>query len=316
MDFSAYPFLAELSDSVRAMAAVEHRMIYLIPESDLNDVRAVSPRETGGHGLDAQWNDDFHHALHALLTGERQGYYRDFGRIEDLAKAHTEGFVYSGQYSEYRKRRHGSSSAAVPAWRLVVFSQNHDQVGNRLGGERLSRLVSFEALKLAAGVVLLSPFLPLLFMGEEYGEEAPFPYFISHSDASLIDAVRKGRKDEFAAFRCEAEPPDPQDESTFLRARIDPSAAGRGNQRLLRDYYRELIRLRKEHPALSRLSKKDMVVFVAAREGVLLVRRWNGSFQAAAAYNFGDSHAALSRELPPGRWEKLLDSSEDRKSVV
>jgi maltooligosyltrehalose trehalohydrolase len=312
MDFSAYPFLAELADAVRGLASRENRKIHLIPESDLNDVRAISPREKGGIGLDAQWNDDFHHALHALLTGERDGYYRDFGSLEDLAKAHSEGFVYSGQYSAYRKRRHGSSSRDVPAWRLVVFSQNHDQAGNRPGGERLSRLVSFEALKLAAGLVLLSPFLPLLFMGEEYGETAFFLYFVSHSDDHLIEAVRKGRKEEFSAFLWQGEPPDPQDEGTFLRSRLDPGVAGEGHHRVLREFYRELIRLRKGHPVFSRLSKEEMEVSVYGKEKVLLVRRWNGHAQAATACHFGDSTVNVRLSLPSGIWEKLLDSSEKR----
>ena len=311
-DFSAYPFLAELADTVRGLASREHRKIHLIPESDLNDVRGISPRNQGGHGLDAQWNDDFHHALHALLTGERKGYYRDFGGIEDLAKAHIEGFVYSGQYSGYRKRRHGNSSRDVPADRLVVFSQNHDQAGNRPGGERLSGLVSFEGLKLAAGLVLLSPFLPLLFMGEEYGETAPFLYFISHSDPQLIEAVRKGRMEEFAALRWEGEPPDPGDEGTFLRSRLDHGLAEGGHHRLLREYYRELFRLRKGHAVLSRLSKEDMEVSAYAREKVLIVRRWNGLAQAATACHFGDSAVSIRLPLPPGSWEKLLDSSETR----
>jgi maltooligosyltrehalose trehalohydrolase len=312
LDFSAYPFLAELSDAVRSLASRENRKIYLIPESDLNDVRAISPREKGGHGLDGQWNDDFHHALHALLTGERDGYYRDFGGIEELVKAHSEGFVYSGQYSGYRKRRHGSSSRDIPAGRLVVFSQNHDQAGNRPGGERLSGLVSFEFLKLAAGLVLLSPFLPLLFMGEEYGETAPFLYFISHSDASLADAVRKGRAEEFAAFRREGDPPDPQDAITFLRSRLDHGLSEGGRHRVLREYYRELIRLRKGHAALSRLSKEDMEVSACPGEKVLVVRRWNGPAQAATAGHFGDSTVSVGLPLPPGIWEKLLDSSEKR----
>jgi len=152
-------------------------------------------------GLDAQWCDDFHHALHTLLTGEQTGYYLDFGSLEHLDKAFTEGFVYSSQYSAYRRRRHGNSSCHVPPRQFVVFSQNHDQVGNRLLGERLSTLVSFEALKLVAGMVILSPYIPLLFMGEEWGERAPFQYFTSHSDAALVHAVRRGRQAEFASFR-------------------------------------------------------------------------------------------------------------------
>ena len=312
LDFSARPFLAELAEAVRDLAARENRRIWLIPESDLNDVRSISPAEAGGYALDAQWNDDFHHALHALLTGERTGYYRDFGSIEDLAKAYAEGFVYSGQYSGYRKRRHGSSSRRLPAFRMVVFSQNHDQVGNRPGGERLSRLVSFEGLKLAAGSVLLSPYLPLLFMGEEYGEEAPFPYFISHSDSPLIEAVRRGRREEFDASGWGAEPPDPQEEATFRLARLDRSLRSRGGRERLREFHRELIRLRKGLPALSRTDKENMEVSVYAKERVLLVRRWYGAAQTAAAFHFGDTPVSVGASLPDGTWERVIDSSDKR----
>jgi maltooligosyltrehalose trehalohydrolase len=151
VDQSAHPFLAELAAAVHEEADGLDRHIYLIAESDLNDVRLIRPWELGGHGMDAHWNDDFHHALHSLLTGEKTGYYEDFGLFGQLYKAFREGFVYSGEYSSYRRKRHGSSSLGVPTHRMVVFSQNHDQVGNRIMGERLSRIVSFEALKLAAG---------------------------------------------------------------------------------------------------------------------------------------------------------------------
>ena len=184
-DQSPQPFLAELAEAVHAQAEGLNRRVHLMAESDLNDVRLIRPPELGGYGLDAHWNEDFHHALHTLLTGEQGGYYEDFGRLAQLAKAFREGFVYSGQYSPYRRRRHGSSSRGLPGQRFIVFAQNHDQVGNRLLGDRLTRLVSFEALKLAAGAMILSPFLPLLFMGEEYGEVAPFHYFISHSDPAV-----------------------------------------------------------------------------------------------------------------------------------
>ncbi|PYV01833.1 MAG: malto-oligosyltrehalose trehalohydrolase, partial [Acidobacteria bacterium] len=203
VDLCARPFLAELSQAVRTLAQRLDRRVYLIAESNLNDVRVIRPPQLGGFGFDAQWNDDFHRALHTLLTGERNGYYCDFGGVEPLAKALTEGFVYSGQYSRYRRRRHGNSSRLIPAHRLVVFAQNHDQVGNRMLGERLSALVSlvsFEGLKLAAGTTILSPFIPLLFMGEEYGETAPFQYFVDHSDPALIELVREGRRKDFARF--------------------------------------------------------------------------------------------------------------------
>ncbi|MBX6363410.1 MAG: malto-oligosyltrehalose trehalohydrolase, partial [Gemmatimonadetes bacterium] len=198
VDLSARPFLAALGRAVHGLAARLGRPAYLIAESDLNDPRLVTPVEDGGYGLDAQWADDFHHALHALLTGERGGYYQDYGTVEDLARAFRTGFVYTGQYSRYRGRRHGARPVSIPAERFVVFAQNHDQIGNRALAERLSSLVPFEGLKLAAATVLLSPFLPLLFMGEEYGETAPFLYFVSHTDPALIEAVRRGRKAEVA----------------------------------------------------------------------------------------------------------------------
>jgi maltooligosyltrehalose trehalohydrolase len=312
MDASAYPFLAELADAVRGLAERTERKVYLIPESDLNDARVITPKEQGGLGLSAQWNDDFHHALHVLLTGEKNGYYGDFGSVGHLARAYAEGFVYSGRYSPYRRRRHGNSSLHTAARQLVVFAQNHDQVGNRMRGERLSVLASFEALKLAAGVVLLSPFLPLLFMGEEYGETAPFLYFISHADGNLIEAVRKGRKEEFTAFRWKGEIPDPQDEATFLASRIDYRLREGGHHRTLLECYRELLLLRKDHPVLSRLSKEDMEVAARETGKVLFVRRWRGSGQIATAFHFGSAPVSLSLPFPPGRWERLMDSSDGR----
>jgi maltooligosyltrehalose trehalohydrolase len=312
MDASAYPFLAELGDTVRDLAERTERKMYLIPESDLNDARVITSKENGGYGLSAQWNDDFHHALHTVLTGERGGYYEDFGNLEHLAQAYAEGFVYSGGYSSYRSRRHGNSSRHTAARQLVVFSQNHDQVGNRLHGERLANLVSFEEVKLAAGAVLLSPYLPLLFMGEEYGETAPFLYFISHSDENLIEAVRNGRREEFAAFQWEGEIPDPQDEATFLRSRIDHRLCGSGHHKTLLAFYRELLLLRKDHPVLSRLSKEDMEVMAFESEKVLYVRRWKGAGQTAVFFHFGSAPVSLALPLPPGRWEKLVDSTEER----
>ena len=312
MDFSASPFLSELAGAVRDLREEENRMAYLIPESDLNDARIVTPREEGGYGLDAQWSDDFHHALHTLLTGERDGYYGDFGGIGHMARAFTDGFVYSGQPSEYRRRRHGNPSRHLPAGKFVVFAQNHDQVGNRMRGERLARLVSFESLKLAAGVVLLSPFLPLLFMGEEYGEVAPFLYFVHHGDTGLIEAVRKGRKEEFAAFGWKGEIPDPQDEDTFLRSRPDPSLRESGYHAHLLGLHRELIRIRKTDPVLSRTDREGMEVTSFEKENALVVLRRNGPARAAAVFHFGDAPATLPVSLPAGRWEKVLDSSDAR----
>ena len=309
-DFSAQPFLEELALAVHAESERLNRKVHIIAESALNDTRLVRSRELGGFGFDAQWNDDFHHALHALLTGDRAGYYQDFGRLEQMAKAYREGFVYTGEYSVYRRRRHGNPSGRIPADRFVVFAQNHDQVGNRMRGERLKQLVTFEALKLAAGIVILSPFIPLLFMGEEYGEDAPFPYFTSHSDADLVKSVRKGRREEFASFRWEGEPPDPQSETTFSMAKLQHERSREGSGEVLFNFYRELITLRKGHPVLSRLSKKEMEVICLEAANVLYVRRWRDSDQIVSVFHFGNEINSMSVPLAEGRWVKRLDSAE------
>ena len=312
VDHSMAPFVAELAEAVHRRAEELNRRVHVIAESDLNDPRLVRLPEVGGCGLDAQWNEDFHRSLHALLTGERAGYYQDFGGLGQLAKAFTEGFVFSGQYSRYRRRRHGSSSRDVPAYKLVVFAQNHDQVGNRMLGERLSKLVPFEGLKLAAAAVLLSPFVPLLFMGEEYGETAPFQYFISHSDAELVEAVRRGRCQEFEAFAWKGAPPDPQDEGAFRRSRLNQDLGQQGHHRALREFYKELLRVRKELLALASLSKEEMEVFGFEEERVLFVRRWSGNSEVFAVFNFGDAEATVVVSVPGGRWCRLLDSADER----
>ncbi len=309
-DFSARHFLQELGEAVHDRARELGRQVYVIPESDLNDVRVINPVDAGGYGLDAQWNDDFHHALHTLLTGERQGYYRDFGKIEHLEKAFREGFVYSGQYSEFRKRRHGSSSKDRPMHQFVVFSQNHDQVGNRMKGERLSSLASFEQLKLAAGTVLLSPFLPLLFMGEEYGESAPFLYFVSHSDPGLIEAVRRGRKEEFSRFGWNGEPPDPQDERTFRASRLHWEDRATGLHEVLLQFYKRLIALRRETPALREPGRDRLAVQRGGNEKVLEARRWSsdGTSHIYVLLNFGADDASF--RISSGPWRKILDSAD------
>jgi maltooligosyltrehalose trehalohydrolase len=312
VDFSAPPFLEELATLVHEHAERIGRRVYLIAESNLNDAKLIRPRELSGYDLDAQWNDDFHHALHALLTGERTGYYEDFGTVQHLARAFTDGFVYSGQYSAYRRHRYGTSSRHLPAWKFVVCAQNHDQVGNRMLGERLSQLVCFERLKLAAGTVLLSPFVPLLFMGEEYGETAPFPYFISHSDHALVEAVRAGRREEFSAFRWRGELLDPQDEATFLRAKLDHALRSQGHHRVLRDFYRELIRLRSSLPALHDLSNDRMEVIIPETNRTLVVRRWTDSNDVLMVFHFGDTPASIDVSVSEGQWRKQLDSADER----
>lgn len=310
-DMSARPFLQELAEKVEDFSNEQGRKFYLIAESDLNDVKAIRPKESGGYGIDAQWCDDFHHSLHALLTGEKIGYYVDFGKIEDFVKALREGFVYSWQYSEYRKRYHGSSSEDRPAHQFVVFSQNHDQVGNRMLGERLSKLVSFEALKLAVGAVLLSPYIPLLFMGEEYGEESPFLYFVSHSDPDLIAAVKEGRKEEFQAFQWQGEPPDAQNPQTFLQSKLRWEKRREGKHKVLLDFYQRLIQLRRKIPALANLDKNSLEVSGMEEEKLVLVRRWYNKSHVFCIMNFSKKDAPFRTHLPRGRWKKIFDSSEE-----
>jgi len=312
LDISSYPFLEELALVFHEQAAQMKRQAYLIGESAANDARIVRSRNLGGYGLDAQWNDDFHHSLHVLLTGEQPGYYQDFGQLQHLAKAFEEGFVYSGQYSCYRQRRHGISSKDIPAHRLVTFAQNHDQIGNRFNSERLNQLVPFEALKLAAGIVLLSPFIPLLFMGEEYGETAPFPYFISHSDPDLIEAVRKGRQDEFAAFHWQGKSPDPQDEATYSRAKLNHNLRCNGQHRVLLEFHKQLVRLRKETPALAYLSKDNTDIRAIEKHKLLLLHRWKGDNEVIVLFSLNNNQTAITLPVPAGRWQKWLDSAEER----
>ena len=310
LDHSALNFLEELASAVHEQSTALNRRIHVIAESALNDTRVIRSTELGGYGLDAQWNDDFHHSLHTLLTEEREGYYVDFGDFQHMAQAFSEGFVYSGRYSVTMGRRHGNSSSGVPPVKFVVFAQNHDQVGNRMMGERLGHLVSLEKYKLASSVVLLSPFLPLVFMGDEYGEDAPFQYFVSHSHPHLIEAVRRGRSEEFSSFKWKGEPPDPQDKRTFERSRLNHSLKKEPRHRMLLDYHKELLHLRTSLPALRRLSKDKMDVVSFGDRSVLAMRRWDGENEVLAIFNFGREGGPIP--FPSGTWRKRLDSYDPR----
>jgi maltooligosyltrehalose trehalohydrolase len=254
-DFSAHHILAELADAFHLEAQRLGRQAWVIAESDLNDVRILNPGPAGGLGIDAQWHDDFHHALYTVLTDNHEGYLMDFGSLNDLAKSIREGFVYDGRYSRYRRHRHGSSSKEHPGEQFVVSIQNHDQVANASKGSRLSSLVSLEQQKLAAVLLLCSPFLPLLFMGQEYGETAPFLFFTSYEDPHLAAAVRAGRNAEFAAYYAEAEFPDPQAETSFRQCQLDWSRAFISPHSQVLCLYRYLICLRRQHPCLSNCRK-------------------------------------------------------------
>lgn len=309
-DMSARPFLQELAEEVGRFSLESGRTRYVIAESNLNDVRVIRPRTMGGFAHDAQWCDDFHHCVHTLLTGEQASYYEDFGTLDQLVKCLREGFVYSGQYSRFRGRRHGNPSVDRPPSQFVVCSQNHDQIGNRMMGERLSSLVSFEALKLAGALTIFSPFLPLLFMGEEYAEKAPFLYFVSHSDEALIGAVRKGRTEEFKQFRWTGDPPDPQASETFMKSKIRWELREQGPHSVMLNFYKHLLSLRKEIPALAHLSSKRIEVFAVRDSKVLVIKRWFRKSVAALLVNLGINEARLRNPLLAGKWRKLLDSSD------
>ena len=251
-DTSAEHFLEQLGVEIKQLQAALGRHLVLIAESDLNDPRLLWSRERGGFALDAQWCDDFHHALHVILTGERNGYYADFGEISDLAKVLREGYVYDGCYSKHRRRPHGRKASGLGGDRFVVCLQNHDQVGNRAMGDRISALVNLAALKIGSGLLLTSPFVPLLFQGEEWGASTPFLYFTDYDEPKLARAVRQGRCDEFAMFEWKAEEvPDPQSLRTFRSSRLDWGELGVGTHAKLFEWYRALLRLRRAHPELT-----------------------------------------------------------------
>jgi maltooligosyltrehalose trehalohydrolase len=254
-DFSPRHILREIKETAAATARALDRQVQVVAESDLNDVRLLLPEEQGGYGLDAQWSDDFHHTVHAYLSGESQGYYVDYGRREDFPKLLEQTFILDGAYSRYRDRRHGAPSADLPGDRFVICLQNHDQIGNRATGERLGTLVCAPAQRLAASLMLLAPHLPLLFMGEEYGEEHPFLFFCSFDDANLIESVRVGRRQEFAAFHFPQEVPDPQAATTFAASCLTWSWAGELHKAGLRRLYQDLLSVRQRWPALQNFSQ-------------------------------------------------------------
>ncbi len=309
-DMGAKHFLKELSESVSEFSKLKGRKHYLIAESDLNDTKVVLPYDKGGYAMDAQWSDDFHHALHTILTKEQSGYYEDFGNLSHFVKAIKEGFVYSWDYSKHRRRYHGSSSREIPAEKLVVCLQNHDQIGNRLNGERTSLLLPFEALKLAAASVILSPFIPLLFMGEEYGEESPFLYFMSFYDKNLINGVREGRKKEFSSFNWEQEPPDPYSAETFIKSKLNWHKRLESRNRTLLSFYKKLIDLRKKNPVFMNAGKKGIDVQTYEEKNVIILKRRCKDNAVLAVMNFGDSQTQVNIENCHEKWCKVLCSSD------
>ena len=253
-DRSAIHFMEQLASEVDVLSATVARRLILIAESDLNNPHLVTSQDAGGMGLDAQWSDDFHHALFTVLSEQPSGmgYYDDFGRMADLAKVLQHAFVYDGRYSKFRKRSHGRSAAGLSAHHFVVFLQNHDQVGNRAVGDRIVDIVGLPLAKVGAAVVLLSPFIPMLFQGEEFASSSPFQYFAHHEDADLAKAVSAGRKKEFAAFGWdEGIIPDPESRDTFQRSKLNWAEIGEGDHAEMLAWIKELIQLRRHTSALN-----------------------------------------------------------------
>ncbi len=307
-DSSATHILEELAVAVGELADSSGRRLFVIAESDLNDPRLVRSREAGGYGLDAQWSDDFHHALHAVLTGEGDGYYADFGTLSDVARALKGAYVYDGRYSAYRQRVHGRPIGGLPGTRFLGYLQDHDQVGNRALGERSSTLMDAGRLRVGMGLVMTSPFVPMLFQGEEWGATTPFRYFTDHRDPSLASAVREGRRREFAAFGWEpSQVPDPQDPATFSASKLDWSPRGGPSSpagEAMLAWTRKLVALRRAWPELADGRLDRVEVRMDEEAGWLRMRR--GRLVVAA--NLGPATAWVPLEA--GAWS-LVARSED-----
>lgn len=312
-DESAFPFLEELALRTRDWERELGRPLQLFAETDRNDPRLVRPR-LSGLGLPAQWCDDFHHALHSLLTGEKQAYYVDFHGPVDLAKSFFQGYVLDGRFSVYRQRRHGAPPEGIGRHQLVVFAQNHDQIGNRAHGDRLADLVDFASQKLAAVSLLLSGFIPLLFMGEEYGERRPFPYFVDHEDPQLLEAVRQGRKREFAAFHDVAgvDIPDPAAEATFASAILHWECRHTGSHGVLWELHRELLSLRRRFPAFHPAEPVEVSAQADQEKGTIRVRRRSATGHIAGFFNFSREARSVATGADLAGAEKIFDTEEPR----
>ncbi|AKQ45634.1 malto-oligosyltrehalose trehalohydrolase [Rufibacter radiotolerans] len=310
-DNGAVHFWEYTHQQVKLLGQKLGRPLYLTAESDLNSPKVVKDPEMGGYGFDAQWLDDFHHALYVLLDKKGKDRYKDFGKLEQLAKAYKDGFVHSGEYVTFRKRKHGVSSAGVSGEKFVAFNLNHDQVGNRVKGERLSVLVNLDRQKLAAAALLLAPYVPLLFMGEEYGDTAPFYYFISHSDKDLVKAVQQGRKEEFADFGFDIAPPDPVAEQTFQDSKLQWDKRTKGKHHLLLQWHQHLLHLRKQEPILRNFNKNDVLVNLLGNAGLVLHRQSiGGQEHLLCLFNFSEEKTAFNFPVWVENWEKILDSTE------
>lgn len=309
-DFGPKHILQEIRENVDILARETGREHYLIVEMDLNDTRFVRPIEAGGYGMHAQWIDEFHHALRVSSGQERSGYYSDFDGVASLAKSYRDAYVFDGIYSEHRKRKFGMKADTHPGHQFIVFSQNHDHIGNRMLGERTSQLVSFEMQKLLAGAVFISPYIPLLFMGEEYAETNPFQYFVSHTDTELADAVRKGRKKEFAAFHLEGEAPDPVAAETFESSKLQWELPQQEPHRTMLQYYKQWIALRRSQNVLRECDRNGLSAEVFEDKQLIVIQRVLGEEHVVAFLNFSQNSQEASLPHEHLTWQKLIASAD------
>jgi maltooligosyltrehalose trehalohydrolase len=313
VDQSATHLLEEIGRAAKDAGAALGKPVHVIAESDLSDAKLVRSPERGGYGLDAQWADDFHHAVHVTLTGEHEGYYADYRGLPDLVRQLRDRYVYAGRHSPFRKRTVGRAARDVPYDRFVVCIQNHDQVGNRALGDRLSELTDHDGLRLAAAALLLSPFVPMLWQGEEHADPNPFFFFTSHTDPDLIAAVNQGRREEFAYFEAwQGEIPEPQDEETFLRSKVDHSVREHGHHATMYALYGHLLRLRRALPLLTDPTAPDVeATEVAGRQAVVLRRR-DGRDDLVTVLNGDERDIEVAVPDAAGGFEVELDTAAAR----
>ena len=287
IDLSSVHFLEQISAEVERLSSTLAREFFLIAESDLNDPRIIRSREAHGYGMDAQWSDDFHHALFSILyqpqNGEA-GYYADFGRLADLQKSLQQSYVYDGNYSGFRKRKHGRPPSGLTAHHFIHFDQNHDQVGNRAKGERIEHLIGMDAAKVAAGILITAPYVPMLFQGEEWAASTPFLYFADHEDEELRKQVAKGRREEFAAFGFGDDVPDPEDPATYEASKLNWDEVNEGKHAEMLGWVKDLIRLRRSTVCLNDGDLHHLQVFTDENARTIVVQRE----EARIVTNFGD----------------------------
>ena len=307
LDLSAVNFMEQISIEVERLSATLAKEFFLIAESDLNDPRVVRSREANGYGMDSQWSDDFHHSLFMLLyepeDGE-SGYYVDFGSFADLRKALKGAFVYDGRYSHHRKRRHGRPTHGLHAHHFIHFDQNHDQVGNRARGERLEHLVGLHAAKVAIGLLLTAPYLPMLFMGEEWATSSPFLYFADHEDQDLRRSVADGRRREFAAFGFSGEVPNPEEDATYERSKLKWEEQGEGKHAEMLTWVKALIKVRRRHVCLNDGDMHHLMVSGDDEQRTLVMER----DEARILINFGEEPQTF--ELLKGEALELISRDE------